>query len=211
MNIQLSGPTAIYYRVSSNKQTTECQKPDVEALLRMNGLTATLIYEEQASAVKRRPQFERMLADAQAGKFKTLAIWSLDRFGRSMAGNLRDFVALDTAGVSVISARESWMNVGGQVRELLIGIMSWVAQQERARLIERTNAGIAHAKAQGKRWGNQSKGLLPATLWPSIIERWEMEYRPDGFVGLATQLGCKSSATSWKIYKDWKRKKEGRA
>lgn len=197
---------AIYYRVSSNKQTSECQKPDVERLLTQRGLTASLIYEEQISAAKKRPQFEQMMQDAQAGKFTVLVIWAIDRFGRLMAGNIRDLLALDQLGIKVLSAREPWLDTAGPVRELLIAIFSWVAQQERDRLIERTNAGIAHAKASGKRWGNISRGLLPPSLHGPIIERWLDEGRPDGLVGLAAQLGCSSTATSWRLLREWEAK-----
>jgi DNA invertase Pin-like site-specific DNA recombinase len=189
--------------VSSNKQTAECQKPEVAALLQRLGLTATITYEEQASAAKHRPEFERMLQAAKAGKFKVLVIWAIDRFGRTMAGNIRDLLALDEAGVRVISAKEPWLDSGGPVRELLIAIFSWVAQQERARLIERTNAGIAHAKASGKRWGNLSPTLLPKALQGQAIALWEAEGKPDGFAGLAAQLGCRSTATSHRLYREW--------
>lgn len=194
---------AVYYRVSTAAQSLACQRPDVEALLARHGLTVSLIYEERASAAKHRPQFQQLLADAQAKKFNTLVVWALDRFGRSMAGNLTDLLALDKLGVTVLSAREPWLDTAGPVRELLIAIFSWVAQQERARLIERTNAGIAHAKASGKRWGNAAHDLLPPSLRGPTIEQWLAEGRPDGFVGLAAILGCKSTATSHRLYREW--------
>jgi DNA invertase Pin-like site-specific DNA recombinase len=194
---------AVYYRVSSNKQTTECQKPDVERLLNARGLTSAIVYEEQASAVKKRPQFDKMLADAQERKFDTLVIWSLDRFGRSMGGNVRDLLALDQCGVTVISAKEQWMDTAGPIRDLLIAIFSWVAQQERARLIERTNAGIARAKILGKSWGRKSRNLLPESLRGPVIAQWEEEGKPDGYNGLCAVLGCTSTATAWKLHKKW--------
>lgn len=194
---------AIYYRVSSNKQSTECQKPDVAALLQHHNLQASLVYEEKASAAKHRPQFAQLLEDARHGRFQILVVWALDRFGRSMAGNLTDLLALDKAGVTVLSVKEPWLDTRGPIRELLIAIFSWVAEQERARLIERTNAGIAHAKASGKRWGNAAHDLLPPSLRGPIIEQWMAEGRPDGFVGLAAILGCKSTATSHRLYKEW--------
>jgi hypothetical protein len=49
------------------------------------------------------------------------------------------------------SVQEPWLDTGGPVRELLIAIFSWIAEQERARLIERTNAGLDRAKRKGVR------------------------------------------------------------
>ena len=82
-----------------------------------------------------------------------LLVWSLDRFGRSMVGNLQAVLELDRIGVQVVSVREPWLDTGGPVRSLLIAIFSWVAEQERLRLIERTKAGLDRARRQGKRIG----------------------------------------------------------
>ena len=123
---------AIYLRVSSDQQTTDCQRPDVEQLARARGHRVVHVYEERVSAVKHRPMYERMLADAKRGKFKVLVIWALDRFGRSMTANLNDVLELDRLGVEVVSVRETWFDTGGPVRSLLVAIFSWVAEQERA-------------------------------------------------------------------------------
>ena len=53
----------------------------------------------------------------------------------------------------VVSVRESWLDTGSPVRSLLIAIFSWVAEQERARLIERTKLGLDRARRQGTRLG----------------------------------------------------------
>jgi DNA invertase Pin-like site-specific DNA recombinase len=146
---------AIYLRVSKSdgSQTTDNQRPEVEQLARARGLDVVEVYEEQASAAKRRPEHERMMRDARRGAFKVLVIWALDRFGRSMVGNMADVTELDRLGVTVVSVRETWLDTGGPVRSLLIAIFSWCAEQERLRLIERTKAGLATARRKGKRLG----------------------------------------------------------
>ena len=70
-----------------------------------------------------------------------------------MVGNLQAVLELDRIGVQVVSVREPWLDTGGPVRSLLIAIFSWVAEQERLRLIERTKAGLDRARRQGKRLG----------------------------------------------------------
>ena len=67
-------------------------------------------YEEQGSAVKSRPAFARMMIDAHRGLFDVLVIWALDRFGRTMVGNMQAVLDLDRCGVKVISVREPWQN-----------------------------------------------------------------------------------------------------
>jgi putative DNA-invertase from lambdoid prophage Rac len=198
--IAVSARCAVYYRVSTEAQNLECQRPDVERVVGGRGLTVVRVFEEKASAVKRRPQFEHMMAAAAAGEFGVLVVWALDRFGRSMAGNINDLLALDKLGVKVVSVREPWLDTGGPVRELLVAIFSWVAQQERARLIERTKAGIAAVRASGRAWGRPSTGLVPDFMRAGLIDRWVDEGRPDGFKGLAGQLGCASPTTARKLW-----------
>jgi DNA invertase Pin-like site-specific DNA recombinase len=94
-----------------------------------------------------------MMTDARGGAFRVLLVWSLDRFGRSMAGNVSDALALDRAGVELISLREPWLDTGGPVRDLLLAIFSRVAEQEIRRLVERTNAGIERARLKGTKSG----------------------------------------------------------
>jgi DNA invertase Pin-like site-specific DNA recombinase len=55
--------------------------------------------------------------------------------------------------VVIASAKESWLEMEGPVRPLLVAIFSWVAEQERARIQERTRAGMARAKAEGRSVG----------------------------------------------------------
>jgi DNA invertase Pin-like site-specific DNA recombinase len=70
-----------------------------------------------------------------------------------MVGNLTDVLELDRIGVQVVSVREPWLDTGGPVRNLLVAIFSWVAEQERSRLIERTKAGLANARRRGVQVG----------------------------------------------------------
>lgn len=55
-------------------------------------------------------------------------------------------------------------------RDLLLMIFAWVAQQERTRLIERTKAGLARARAQGKRLGRPGREVTAA----QVAHAWEL-------------------------------------
>ena len=112
-----------------------------------------VIYEEVESAAKARPVFDRMMADARAGRVRAILVWALDRLHRSMLGSIQDVLECDRIGVPVLSVREPWLDTSGPVRSLLIAIFGWVAEQERMRLIERTKAGLERARRQGKRLG----------------------------------------------------------
>jgi putative DNA-invertase from lambdoid prophage Rac len=149
----MSKDAAIYLRVSTDEQTVDNQRPDLERVAEARGLVIVATYEERASTAKRRPSFDRMMTDARRGAFNVLLVWSIDRFGRSMAGNVNDALALDGAGVKIASVREPWLDTGGPVRDLLLAIFSWVAEQELRRLVERTRAGMDRARANGTRSG----------------------------------------------------------
>jgi putative DNA-invertase from lambdoid prophage Rac len=140
---------ALYVRVSTDKQTSENQVAEVRQLAVARGFEP-VIYEEVESAAKARPVLDRMLADVRAGRVQAVAVWALDRLHRSMTGAINTVLELDRLGVPVLSVREGWLDTSGPVRPLLVAIFGWVAEQERTRLIERTKAGLARARRQGK-------------------------------------------------------------
>jgi DNA invertase Pin-like site-specific DNA recombinase len=157
-------PTAaLYARVSTTEQTTENQLPEMERLARARGFDVAR-YEETESAAKVRPVLDRLLNDARAGKLGAVVVWALDRLHRSMVNAVSTVLELDRLGVQVISLKEPWLDTAGPVRPLLIAIFGWLGEQERNRLVERTKAGLARARAQGKRIGRPpaSRVLLSA-------------------------------------------------
>ncbi len=144
---------AIYARVSTAEQSTDNQLPDLEALAFRRGFDIVRVFSENVSAVKTRPEFDAMIAEAHRGKFEVLLVWSLDRLHRSMVGALQTVLDLDRRGVQVVSYKEPWLDTGGPVRSLLIGIFGWVAEQERLRIGDRTRAGLERARRRGVRLG----------------------------------------------------------
>jgi len=160
-NLSGTKRTAIYLRTSTDRQHTENQRPDVEQLVRARGFEVSAVFEEQVSAAaKVRPEYERMMKAAHAGEFGILVVWSLDRLGRSMLGNLQAVLDLDRRGVQVVSVRESWLDSDmGPARQLLLGVMGWVAEQERARIGERVRAGLDRVKKKGVKLGRPKAHL----------------------------------------------------
>jgi len=166
----MSAPrAALYLRVSTPKrkrregeaeppkaeQTVDNQRPD---LVRLAGLHRFEIVREFAaheSTAKRRPVFEEMMAAARRREFDVLLVWAIDRFGRSLEGNVRDVLELERLGVRVMSFSESWLDTDQRspVRGLLLSIFSWISEQERLRRSERTKAGLARVREQGTRSG----------------------------------------------------------
>ena len=144
----------LYLRVSTDRQHTDNQRPEVEQLARARGLETVDVFEEKISATaKDRHEWHRLRAAAHAGKLDAVVVFAIDRIGRTMVGNIQEILELDRIGVQVISVTEPWMDTGGPVRTLLIAIFSWVAEQEHQRIRERVKAGLERARREGKRIG----------------------------------------------------------
>ena len=148
----------LYLRVSTDEQTTENQRPELVKIARTRKLRVVATYQETVSGAARvRPELARMLEDARRGNFDVVLVWSIDRLGRTMFGVLRDVLELEQRGVRVVSARESFLDVDGPARHLVLAVMSWAAEYERDRLIERTKAGMERARREGKQIGRPKR------------------------------------------------------
>src|SRR6185436_4419690 len=137
---------ALYIRVSTTDQHTAAQVPELEQLVKARGFRIVDRYFEEVSATKKRPHLESLMRCAHKGYFDVVVVWALDRLGRSMLGNIGTVLELNRLGVQVVSVREAWLDTTGPMRDLLLAIFSWVAEQERTRLVERTKAGMEAAR-----------------------------------------------------------------
>jgi putative DNA-invertase from lambdoid prophage Rac len=146
---------ALYVRVSRKDQNERNQLPDLRKLARARGLRIVAIYSERVRASKERPRFEAMRQAAHRGEFQVLLVWALDRLGRSLIHNVRTVLELEQDGIEIVSHREDWMRDTGPVRNLLISIFSWVAEQESRRISERTLAGLERARREGTKLGRR--------------------------------------------------------
>lgn len=117
---------------------------------------------ETGTGKRKRGQFEKMLYDAEHGRFKLLFIWALDRFSRE--GTLKTLLLLERlnrSGVKVKSLREPWLDPSSPTYELLLPIFAWVAKAEAQRLSARVQAGLARARAEGVRLGRPPVEVAP--------------------------------------------------
>jgi len=146
----------IYSRVSTTEQTVDNQVQVLKSWTQQRGFELLEVYQENESAWKNGHQRElsRLVDDAKKRKFDTVLVWSLDRLCREGAAKILNIVnTLGLYGVKVQSYQESWTEAPGELGELLFAIAGWVARMESQRRSERTKAGLARVKAQGKRLG----------------------------------------------------------
>lgn len=150
---------ALWLRVSSEDQTTANQEPELLALAAARGFEVAEVYRLEGESAWSgsggyRKALDAMLRDARRGRFAVLLVWALDRLSREgPLATLQLVDRLGRAGVQVVSLHEPWTEAGGELRELLLAITAWVARMESQRRSERTRAGLARARAEGKRIG----------------------------------------------------------
>lgn len=196
---------AIYMRVSTEEQTYENQRPDIMRVADFYRIEVVNEWRERVSAGKYRPQFEEMMTAARAKEFDVLLLWAIDRLGRSMVGNLNCMLELDRLGIRILSHREPWLDTGGPVRPLLIAIFSWVAEQERAQISERTRAGMERARKAGHPIGHMNPIKYTDAMNKQILRL--MSYgRSVRYI--AKKLG-KDSSSVWKQMKRLKNPSAG--
>jgi len=146
----------IYARVSTNDQDTENQSRVLADWAASRGFEVLEYYREEGSAWEAGHQGElaRLIADARRGKFKAVLVWALDRLSREGALAILSLVEkLKNYRVKIISYQEAWTEAPGELAELLYSLTGWVAKMESERRSERTKAGLARARANGKPLG----------------------------------------------------------
>lgn len=149
---------ALYCRVSKNDESQDPQNQLDPLRNYADALGGEVVeeYIDQASGGNAdRMNFLRMLQDAEKRKFDLLLIWALDRLSREGISNTLGYLErLKRNGVALKSLQESWLDTRDDgLGQLLLAIFSWVAQQERQRIVERTKAGLERAKKAGKQLG----------------------------------------------------------
>ncbi len=144
--------TFIYARVSTIEQEPENQIREIEAA----GFTVAphRISRETVSgsvALEQRKGFARLINKMETGD--VLVVTRLDRLGRNAMDVSTTVATLEKMGIRVHCLALGGVDLTSSAGKLTMGVINAVAQFERDLLIERTRAGLARAKAEGKTLG----------------------------------------------------------
>ncbi|MFN8531938.1 MAG: recombinase family protein [Dehalococcoidia bacterium] len=138
-----------YARVSTDDQTLALQ---LDALKQAG---CQKIYRDVASGAKAdRPGLAQALDHLRAGD--TLVVWRLDRLGRTLTQLIELITLFDTQGIGFRSLTES-IDTTTSGGKLIFHIFGALAEFERNLIRERTRAGLAAARARGKKGGRRFK------------------------------------------------------
>lgn len=146
--------TFAYGRVSTVLQETENQRLE----LANAGWTIDYWFADTISgksASSQRPAFKELLTKIRDGE--TLLVAKLDRLGRDAIDVLQTVRDLGTRNIKVVVLQLGSTDLTSPAGKLLLSMLAAVAEMERDLLIERTQAGLTRAKAEGKKLGRPSK------------------------------------------------------
>lgn len=143
-----------YARVSTLEQTTENQLREIRAAGFHIDSKRTVTENISGSvAAKQRAGFSKLLDRMEAGD--VLVVSKLDRLGRNAMDVRATVEALAAIGVRVHCLALGGVDLTSAAGKMTMQVLNAVAEFERDLLIERTNSGIARAKAEGKHMGRR--------------------------------------------------------
>jgi DNA invertase Pin-like site-specific DNA recombinase len=158
---------ALYARVSTTDQQPENQLLELRRYVEARGWTLTKEYVDQGVSGSKdsRPALNDLLVDAKRRRIDVIVCWRLDRFGRNLKHLITVLDELQGLGVGFVSLGEG-IDATTPAGRLQMHLLGAIAEFERARIVERVRAGLARAKAQGKRLG-RPRAVRPAVPVPA--------------------------------------------
>ena len=183
MNGQVYG----YIRVSSREQNEERQ---LISLREVQVPEENTFIDKQSGKDFERPQYKRLLRKLK--KDDLLYIKSIDRLGRNYGEILEqwriltkeksvDIVVLD---MPLLDTRQGKDLMGTFLSDIVLQVLSFVAENERANIRQRQAEGIAAAKARGVRFGRPPKPL------PDNYLRTYLQWKSGALTGTAAAKEC---------------------
>jgi DNA invertase Pin-like site-specific DNA recombinase len=158
VEVPMTKRATIYLRVSTDQQTTENQRLELERVAAARGWQITAVYEDAgisgAKGRDKRPGLDKMLKDASKRRFDVVMAWAIDRLGRSLIDLLGTIQTLEACGVDLYLDQQA-IDTTTPAGKLMFQVTGAFAEFERSMIRQRVNAGLARAKAKGVRLGRR--------------------------------------------------------
>lgn len=140
---------ALYCRVSTEDQTTDNQQLPLEKWAIDKGHAIDVFKETASGAKQNRTELGKLMDGVRKGDYKVVAVYKLDRLGRSLQHLLQIIEEFRNRHVQFVSLSESIDTETAQGR-LFLQMAGAFAEYERELIRERTNSGLARALHEGK-------------------------------------------------------------
>lgn len=146
--------TFAYGRVSTSEQSADNQRIEIESAGHQVDYWFADTISGKTSA-SQRPQFATLLTQIRNGE--TLIVSKLDRLGRDAQDVGATVKLLASRKIAVIVLQLGKLDLTSAAGKMMLSMLAAVAEMERDLLVERTQAGLARAKSEGKTLGRPSK------------------------------------------------------
>lgn len=186
---------AAYARVSTNNhhQDPEVQMKDIRAFAEYKGgeIVDTYIDRGISGTKSSRPELNRMMADAAAGKFDTVVVWKFDRFARNAQHMLKALETFQSLGIAFVSVTEN-IDTSTSTGKMVFTVMAAVAEMERSNTVERIHAGLRNARAKGHRPGVKRQVIDLGAVRERMAQGESMR-------GIAKKIGVSTSLLALRL------------
>jgi DNA invertase Pin-like site-specific DNA recombinase len=158
MNAKRIRRVALYIRVSTDHQTTKNQDRELRAVADRHGWEIVATFKDEgisgAKGRDERPGLDKLLQAVARREFDLVAAWSVDRLGRSLIDLVGVLQELHSKHVDLYLHQQG-IDTTTPSGKAMFQMMGVFAEFERSMIHERVMAGLARAKAEGKRSGRR--------------------------------------------------------
>jgi DNA invertase Pin-like site-specific DNA recombinase len=150
---------AIYARVSTiNGQDPEMQLRELREYCERRKWKAWREYVDIgiSGTKEKRPELDKLMADAHRRRFDAVIVWKFDRLARSVSHLLRALETFRAQGIEFVSLSEQ-VDTSTPTGKMVFTVLGAVAELERSLIVERVKAGIRNARAKGRKLGRPRK------------------------------------------------------
>ena len=194
----VSKKVALYLRVSTDGQTTDNQRIELESVARQRGWDIVAQYDDNgvsgAKGRQHRKQFDAMIKAATRGEFDMIAAWSVDRLGRSLQDLVQFLNELQSVGCDLYLHQQA-LDTSTPAGRAMFGMCGVFAEFERSMIQERVKAGLQRARAKGTVLGRPRVSTSKRQLLMNA-------YKEVGTVRGAARLAKVPVATASRIIKE---------
>jgi DNA invertase Pin-like site-specific DNA recombinase len=170
---------AIYARVSTAHQTADNQLHELQRVAALRGWTIVATYRDDgisgAKGRDGRPALDQMLRAAAKREFDLIAVWSIDRLGRSLQHLVTTVNDLHAQGVQLYFHQNA-IDTTTPSGKLMFGVFSSFAEFERDLIRERIKLGVERARKEGKKLGRPSS--VTDSTRAAIVELYKKGMSP---------------------------------
>ena len=161
-------PVAVIVRVSTNKQETQRQKHELEAVAKAKGWQIVEMCEETVSGsadIQDRPALQRVLQLAAEGSIKKVLVHEVSRVARRPSVALTFVEMLEAHCVSLYWHAQSIETLLPNCKRnpaaaIMLALLSEMARAEKETLVERIKSGLAEARRKGHKLGRPTGTTL---------------------------------------------------